>query len=141
MQLGLGIGSHYFITNSNMILIISHLVLADPPAPVLCVTDCCTRRTYICSSTSNHLHRVGVVLLGRRRALGATLIAASLQVIYCGRPRTSAASRVEFLAALKRKDEAEVKRLKPLLNARLEKWDRALAKEYNDPGVGHTKRV
>ena len=30
MQLGLGIGSHYFITNSNIILILSHLVLADP---------------------------------------------------------------------------------------------------------------
>ena len=30
MQLGLGIGSHYFITNSNIILVLSHLVLADP---------------------------------------------------------------------------------------------------------------
>lgn len=40
---------------------------------------------------------------------------------------------MEFLAALKRKDEAEVRRLKPLLHARLEKWDRALAKAYNDP--------
>ena len=40
---------------------------------------------------------------------------------------------MEFLAALKRKDEAEVMRLKPLLHARLEKWDRALAKAYNDP--------
>ena len=30
MQLGLGIGSHYLITNSNIILILSHLVLADP---------------------------------------------------------------------------------------------------------------
>ena len=40
---------------------------------------------------------------------------------------------VAFLAALKRKDEAEVRRLKPILDARLEKWDRALAKEYNDP--------
>ena len=40
---------------------------------------------------------------------------------------------MEFLAALKRKDEAEVMRLRPLLDARLEKWDRALAKEYNDP--------
>ena len=40
---------------------------------------------------------------------------------------------MEFLAALKRKDEAEVRRLRPILDARLEKWDRALAKEYNDP--------
>ena len=40
---------------------------------------------------------------------------------------------VEFLAALKRKDEAEVRRLKPLLHARLEKWDRVLANAYNDP--------
>ena len=40
---------------------------------------------------------------------------------------------MEFLAALKRKDEAEVMRLKPLLDARLEKWDRVLAKAYNDP--------
>ena len=40
---------------------------------------------------------------------------------------------MEFLAALKRKDEAEVMRLRPLLDARLEKWDRALAKAYNDP--------
>ena len=38
-----------------------------------------------------------------------------------------------FLAALKRKDEAEVRRLKPLLHARLEKWDRVLANAYNDP--------
>ena len=30
MQLGLRIGSHYFITHSNIILILSHLVLADP---------------------------------------------------------------------------------------------------------------
>ena len=40
---------------------------------------------------------------------------------------------MEFLAALKRKDEAEVRRLKPLLDARLEKWDRVLANAYNDP--------
>ena len=40
---------------------------------------------------------------------------------------------MEFLAALKRKDEAEVRRLKPLLDAQLEKWDRALANAYNDP--------
>ena len=40
---------------------------------------------------------------------------------------------MEFLAALKREDEAEVGRLKPILDARLEKWDGALAKEYNDP--------
>ena len=40
---------------------------------------------------------------------------------------------MEFLAALKRKDEAEVMRLRPLLDARLEKWDHALAKAYNDP--------
>ena len=40
---------------------------------------------------------------------------------------------MEFLAALKRKDEAEVRRLKPLLHARLEKWDRVLANAYNDP--------
>ena len=40
---------------------------------------------------------------------------------------------MEFLAALKRKDEAEVMRLRPLLDARLEKWDRVLAKAYNDP--------
>ena len=40
---------------------------------------------------------------------------------------------MEFLAALKRKDEAEVRRLKPILDARLEKWDRVLAKAYNDP--------
>ena len=30
MQLGLGIDYHHFITNSNIILILSHLVLADP---------------------------------------------------------------------------------------------------------------
>ena len=41
---------------------------------------------------------------------------------------------MEFLGALKRKDEAEVMRLKPLLDARLEKWDRVLANAYNDPG-------
>jgi len=40
---------------------------------------------------------------------------------------------VAFLAALKRKDEAEVRRLRPIVDARLEKWDGALAKEYNDP--------
>ena len=40
---------------------------------------------------------------------------------------------MEFLAALKRKDEAEVRRLRPILDARLEKWDRALAKAYDDP--------
>ena len=38
-----------------------------------------------------------------------------------------------FLAALKRKDEAEVRRLRSILDARLEKWDRALAKAYDDP--------
>ncbi len=41
---------------------------------------------------------------------------------------------MEFLAALKRKDEAEVRRLRLLLDARLEKWDRALARAYDDPG-------
>ena len=41
---------------------------------------------------------------------------------------------MEFLAALKRKDEAEVRRLRPILDARLEKWDRVLANAYNDPG-------
>ena len=40
---------------------------------------------------------------------------------------------MDFLAALKREDEAEVRRLKPILDARLEKWDRALAKAYDDP--------
>ena len=40
---------------------------------------------------------------------------------------------MEFLAALKRKDVAEVRRLRPILDARLEKWDRALAKAYDDP--------
>ena len=39
-----------------------------------------------------------------------------------------------FLAALKRKDEAEVRRLRSILDARLEKWDRALATAYDDPG-------
>ena len=38
-----------------------------------------------------------------------------------------------FLAALKRKDEAEVRRLRSILDARLEKWDRVLANAYNDP--------
>ena len=41
---------------------------------------------------------------------------------------------MEFLAALKRKDVAEVRRLRPILDARLEKWDRVLANAYNDPG-------
>ena len=40
---------------------------------------------------------------------------------------------MDFLAALKRKDEAEVRRLKSILDARLEKWDRVLANAYNDP--------
>ena len=52
---------------------------------------------------------------------------------YLLRLRGRAAAPDGFSAALKRKDEAEVRRLRSILDARLEKWDRALANAYNDP--------
>ena len=48
MQLGLGIGSHYFITHSNIILILSHLVLGDPQLKYF-VELIVRVRIYICS--------------------------------------------------------------------------------------------